>query len=83
MSGEPQRRWRGDAQLTARGLACRRGERLVFSRLDFQLAAGELLLLRGPNGSGKSSLLRLVAGLLPPDQGSLSWSGAPLPSAAG
>jgi heme exporter protein A len=79
MSGEAHKRWRKDAQLTARGLALRRGERLVFSGLDFELAAGELLLLRGPNGSGKSSLLRLVAGLLPPDQGSLSWSGAPLP----
>ena len=81
MSGEPQKRWRKDARLTARGLALRRGERLVLSGLEFELAAGELLLLRGPNGSGKSSLLRLVAGLLPPDQGSLSWNGAPLPDA--
>src|SRR5471032_2452351 len=57
------------------GLACRRGERLVFRGLSFQLAAGDALLLTGPNGSGKSSLLRLLSGLLPPHAGSLAWDG--------
>lgn len=67
--------------LEGRGLACRRGDRLLFAGLDFQLRAGQLLLLRGPNGSGKSSLLRLIAGLIPPASGSLSWDGAPIPDA--
>lgn len=58
------------------GLACRRGERLVFADLDFRVAAGEALVLRGPNGSGKSSLLRLMAGLIPPYSGKLAWNGA-------
>jgi heme exporter protein A len=57
-------------------LSCRRGERLVFTGLDFSLVPGGLLLLRGPNGSGKSSLLRVMAGLLQPAEGSLSWDGA-------
>ncbi len=61
-----------------RGLACRRGERWVFAALDFALPAGGALLLTGPNGSGKSSLLRVMAGLLPPAEGSLLWDGAPL-----
>jgi heme exporter protein A len=56
-------------------LACRRGERLVFRGLSFALAAGDALLLTGPNGSGKSSLLRLLAGLLPPHGGILAWDG--------
>jgi heme exporter protein A len=56
-------------------LACRRGERLVFRGLSFALAAGDALLLAGPNGSGKSSLLRLLAGLLPPHGGVLAWDG--------
>jgi heme exporter protein A len=56
-------------------LACRRGERLVFRGLSFALAAGEALLLTGPNGSGKSSLLRLLAGLLPPHGGAIAWEG--------
>lgn len=56
-------------------LTCLRGERLVFTRLDFRIADGEALLLLGPNGSGKSSLLRVMAGLLRPFRGSLSWDG--------
>ena len=59
-----------------RGLACRRGERLVFERLAFALPPGGALLLTGPNGSGKSSLLRLMAGLTPPLEGALAWDGA-------
>ena len=59
-------------------LACRRGERLIFRGLDFTLEPGGALVLGGPNGSGKSSLLRLMAGLLPPHSGTLSWAGAPI-----
>src|SRR5690242_21380400 len=60
------------------GIACRRGERLVFAKLDFALRPGGALLLTGPNGSGKSSLLRLMAGLGRPEAGSLSWDGMPV-----
>ena len=60
------------------GLACLRGDRLVFRRLDFTLAPGAALVLAGPNGSGKSSLLRLMAGLLAPAGGTLTWDGRPL-----
>jgi heme exporter protein A len=65
-------------ELAGEGLACRRGERLVFARLDFRLAAGDALVLTGANGSGKSSLLRLMAGLLVPAAGRLLWGGLPL-----
>lgn len=61
--------------LAASCLACRRGGRLVFEGLDFSLSAGEALVLRGPNGSGKSSLLRLLAGLLRPEVGRITWAG--------
>ncbi|MDP6952875.1 MAG: heme ABC exporter ATP-binding protein CcmA, partial [Alphaproteobacteria bacterium] len=61
--------------LSADDLACRRGERLVFAGLSFALGPGEALVLRGPNGSGKSSLLRLLAGLLRREAGSLRWQG--------
>ncbi len=56
------------------GLTCVRGERLVFSGLDFSLPAGGALVLVGPNGAGKSSLLRMMAGLLRPAAGRLSWT---------
>jgi molybdate transport system ATP-binding protein len=37
--------------------------------VDLTVADGEVLAVLGPNGAGKSSLLRVVAGLLPPDGG--------------
>src|SRR5271154_5077682 len=61
-----------------RDLSCRRGERLVFCELSFALEPGDALVLTGPNGSGKSSLLRVMAGLLPPVAGMLAWDGAAL-----
>jgi heme exporter protein A len=63
-------------EFTGAGLACVRGERLVFENLSFRARPGEALLLTGPNGSGKSSLLRLMAGLLPPESGRLAWGGS-------
>ena len=57
------------------GLACGRGGRLVFARLGFTLNPGDCLVLTGANGSGKSSLLRMMAGLLRPTTGTMTWSG--------
>ena len=56
-------------------LECVRSERAVFSALDFTVESGGALLLIGPNGSGKSSLLRLMASLIKPTAGRLSWNG--------
>jgi len=59
------------ARLLATDLACRRGERLLFRGLSFELQPGEALQVVGPNGTGKSSLLRILAGLLRPLSGSV------------
>jgi heme exporter protein A len=59
-------------------LTCIRAERIVFRNLSFALASGALIELRGANGSGKSSLLRILAGLMPPAEGRLTWNDAPL-----
>jgi heme exporter protein A len=61
--------------LIVSNLACARGGRVLFSRLSLALAAGGAALVTGPNGIGKSSLLRLVAGLLDPFEGSVSIGG--------
>ena len=67
---------RGSVQgLTTHKLCCIRGERAVFAGLDLALNPGRALLLSGPNGSGKSSLLRVLAGLLPPADGRIDWEG--------
>ena len=43
--------------------------------LDLTLRAGEFYTLLGPNGAGKTTTLRIVAGLLQPDAGSVSVYG--------
>lgn len=62
-------------QLSGREVSCVRGGRKVFSRLSFDAASGEALVVVGPNGSGKTSLLRLIAGVLAPAGGSIVLEG--------
>jgi heme exporter protein A len=57
--------------LTATNLAARRGDDRIFSGVDFALRSGESLVLTGRNGTGKSTLIRVIAGLLPADAGSV------------
>ena len=62
-------------RLLGRGVRCVRGGREVFSGLDFEASAGEVLAVTGPNGSGKTPLLRLIAGLLTIAEGSIGLEG--------
>jgi heme exporter protein A len=63
-------------RLSGRGVTCVRGGRVVFAGLDFEATAGEVLAVTGANGSGKTSLLRLIAGLLIPAEGTVALEGA-------
>src|SRR3990167_10111070 len=60
-----------NAWLRLDGVACIRGDRLLFRDLSLALGRGDALWLRGPNGAGKSSLIRLAAGLLRPAAGTI------------
>ena len=60
--------------LRVRGLAKSFGRPAV-AGLDLEIRAGEFYALLGPNGAGKTTSLRMVAGLLPPDAGSIEIFG--------
>ena len=82
MSGESDNRGApGTASLAlaVQGLACRRGERIVFSGLDFTARAGDVVWVRGANGSGKTTLLRTLAGIAEAAAGTFRFSGGALP----
>ncbi len=61
--------------LDIRDLHLELGGRRVLHDINLQVQAGEFVALAGPNGSGKSSLLRCIAGLLPPQTGELHIDG--------
>lgn len=50
----------------------------VLQNFSLEVAPGETVALQGPSGSGKTTVLKLIAGLLPPTQGSIIWSGVEL-----
>ncbi len=50
-------------------------DRVAVDGLDLQIRAGEVFALLGPNGAGKTTTLRMAAGLLRPDAGSIGVCG--------
>lgn len=50
----------------------------VLEGIDVSVQQGQFLAILGPSGCGKSTLLRVMAGLLAPERGALSWPDDPL-----
>jgi ABC-type lipoprotein export system ATPase subunit len=77
------------ATLSAPLMACRRvtvlhgygaAQIVALCDVDLELAEGERVALFGASGSGKTTLLHVLAGLIVPDRGEVSWQGSAMPS---
>src|SRR6202046_3755819 len=53
-------------------------DRLILDHIDFSLKEGEIVAILGKSGSGKSTFLRVVAGLTPPTEGTVTYRGQPV-----
>ena len=64
--------------LSIRDAALQRGDRELWSGLDLDVHAGELVAVLGPSGSGKTTLLRAILGLESLSSGEIAVEGAPV-----
>lgn len=59
------------------------GSAVILNGVDLTVLPGEAIAIIGPSGTGKSTILRIMTGLLAPDQGKVLVNGQPLHSIAG
>jgi len=67
-----------DIALAAAGLVKRFGEKTAVNRLDLAVPAGSWFGVVGPNGAGKTTSIRMMVGLLRPDEGTVEVHGVPV-----
>ena len=61
--------------LVVRGVSQRFGDRVVLHDVDLDVPPGKVIGLLGPNGAGKTTLMRIIFGVLDPDDGTIEWKG--------
>lgn len=62
--------------VSLRGVSKRFGDTDAVAAMDLDVQAGSLVGLIGPNGAGKTTTMRIIAGLIAPDEGTVSVCGA-------
>ena len=68
----------GQPVFSARGVGFSyTGQRRELDGVDLEVYPGEIVALVGENGSGKSTLVKLLMGVLPPQEGELRFKGVP------
>jgi ABC-2 type transport system ATP-binding protein len=65
----------GAAPVRARGLVKRYGELVAVDRVELNVSAGDVYGYLGPNGAGKTTSLRMLLGLIRPDEGEVELFG--------
>lgn len=74
----------GAVSVELAGISARYGQGpLVLDGFDLSVEPGSVTAIVGPSGSGKSTVLKVIAGLVTPVEGELSFSGVPLPWSVG
>jgi tungstate transport system ATP-binding protein len=68
--------------ISIRGVRFLPAGRPVLAGVDLELGGEGITVVLGPNGAGKSVLLRVLAGLLAPDAGSVQWGDHAAPAEA-
>ncbi len=63
----------GDEVVRCRGLVKHFGDKRVYDDFDFTMYRGDKVALVGPNGAGKSTLMKMIAGVMAPDAGSVDY----------
>ncbi len=61
--------------IAARGISIRLGAQQALTGVSVSLARGRSVAIVGRNAAGKTTLLRALAGVLPPDEGEVLWEG--------
>ena len=64
--------------LELQGLTRRYGDVVALDDLSFTVREGQMFGFVGPNGAGKTTTMRIVLGVLEPDQGEVRWRGRPV-----
>jgi len=65
----------GEPLIELKGVSKSFGSNVVLDRVDLTIYKGEALAIIGPSGTGKSTILRIIAGLLAPDDGEIYVQG--------
>ncbi|MEU7891903.1 ATP-binding cassette domain-containing protein [Nonomuraea sp. NPDC049152] len=61
--------------LALEGISKRFGAVQALTDVDLEVNAGEVVALVGDNGAGKSTMIKVIAGVGPPDEGTITWEG--------